>query len=54
MAGRGLDLLFVVGRENLIYFTGVTQIECMALLIPEKGDPVAVTLWLDSAFVKRS
>lgn len=52
IAEQELDLLFVVGRENLIYFTGDTQIECMALLIPREGDPAAVTLWPDVAYVK--
>ena len=34
MTESGLDLLVVVNRENLIYFTGMTQIECLAILIP--------------------
>lgn len=35
-----LDMLFIVGRENLIYFTGSTQLEAIALIIPKKGRPV--------------
>ncbi len=53
MADQGLDLLFVNNRENLIYFTGLTQIECLAVLIPREGEACAVTLWLDTAFVQR-
>ena len=51
MAKAGLDLLVVVNRENLIYFTGLTQIECLAILIPQEGEACAVTLWLDVDFV---
>ena len=51
MTESGLDLLIVVNRENLIYFTGMIQIECLAILIPKEGDPCAVTLWLDAEFV---
>lgn len=47
-----LDLLFIVGRENLIYFTGSTQLECMALIIPKEGQASAVTLWLDVEYFK--
>ncbi len=53
MAEQGLDLLFVNNRENLIYFTGLTQIECLAVLIPREGEACAVTLWLDADYVRR-
>jgi len=53
MVDQGLDLLLVTRRENLIYFTGVTQIECMSLIIPRRGEAFAVTLWLDRVFVER-
>lgn len=53
MTQRELDLLLVVGRENLIYFTGLTQIECMAILIPKEGEACAITLWLDAAYVQQ-
>jgi len=52
MQERNIDALFIVGRENLIYYTGVTEIECMALIMPRVGEPVAVTLWLDSDYIK--
>ncbi|OAT86543.1 proline dipeptidase [Desulfotomaculum copahuensis] len=52
MKEMDLDLLLVVNRENLIYFTGLTQIECMAVLIPREGEACAVTLWLDAAYVR--
>lgn len=53
MAAQNLDLLLVVNRENLLYFTGLTQIECLAVLIPREGEPCAVTLWLDAGYVAR-
>ena len=52
MAVAGLDILVVTNRENLIYFTGVTQIECLALLIPREGEACAVALWLDADYVR--
>ena len=52
MAQAGLDILVVTNRENLIYFTGVTQIECLALLIPKEGEACAVALWLDADYVR--
>jgi Xaa-Pro aminopeptidase len=51
MAEANLDLLLIVNRENLIYFTGVTQIECLAVLIPRTGEPCAIALWLDAGYV---
>lgn len=48
-----IDVLFVNNRENLIYFTGLVQIECLALLIPREGEACAVTLWLDAAYVQQ-
>ncbi len=53
MAEQGLDLLFVNNRENLIYFTGLTQTECLAVLIPREGEACAVTLWLDKDYVEQ-
>lgn len=46
------DVLVVTNRENLIYFTGVTQIECLGLLIPRDGEACAVALWLDADYVR--
>lgn len=51
MAEAKLDLLLIVNRENLLYFTGVTQIECLAVLIPRTGEPCAIALWLDAGYV---
>jgi len=52
MAGAECDVLVVTNRENLIYFTGVTQIECLGVLIPKEGEPCAIALWLDADFVR--
>lgn len=48
-----IDVLFVNNRENLIYFTGLTQIECLAVIIPRTGEACAVTLWLDAVYVQQ-
>jgi Xaa-Pro aminopeptidase len=53
MTDLGIDVLFVNNRENLIYFTGLTQIECLAVLIPREGEACAVTLWLDGSYVQQ-
>ncbi|MGO8944890.1 MAG: M24 family metallopeptidase [Syntrophobacteraceae bacterium] len=52
MATAELDVLVVTNRENLIYFTGATQIECLALLIPKQDEACAVALWLDADYVR--
>ncbi len=52
MAAQELDLLLVTRRENLIYFTGITEMECMSVVIPREGEAFGVTLWLDRAFVE--
>lgn len=44
------DLILLCDRENLIYFTGITEIECGGLIIPRDGEPVLITLWLDLPF----
>ncbi|WP_371375175.1 M24 family metallopeptidase [Sporomusa aerivorans] len=53
MNEHDIDVLFINNRENLIYFTGLTQIECLAVLIPRQGEACAVTLWLDAAYVRQ-
>jgi len=53
MTDMNLDILFVNNRENLIYYTGLTQIECLAVLIPRIGEACAVTLWLDADYVQQ-
>lgn len=49
---EGCDILLICDRENLIYFTGITEIECGGLVIPSEGEPVLVTLWLDIPHIK--
>lgn len=58
MAKDGYDVLVVTNRENLIYFTGVTQIECLGVLIPEKRKPApshsgSMPITLESILVYR-
>lgn len=49
---ENIDLMIICDRENLIYFTGISEIECGGLVIPSKGEPVLITLWLDIPFIK--
>ncbi|MCC9293585.1 Xaa-Pro peptidase family protein [Clostridium sp. WLY-B-L2] len=49
----GIDMAVLVDRENLIYYTGLTNIECMALVVPSKGGIVCITLAMDLAFIKQ-
>ncbi|MEY7999229.1 aminopeptidase P family N-terminal domain-containing protein [Clostridium sp. Mt-5] len=44
----------LVDRENLIYYTGLTSIECMALVVPASGKCVCITLGIDLPFIKKN
>lgn len=46
------DIMLICDRENLIYYTGIPEIECGGLVIPAEGEPVLVTLWLDIPHIK--
>ena len=52
MIQANCDILVVTNRENLIYFTGVTQMECLAVLIPKDGEACAIALWLDADYIR--
>ena len=52
MAGAGLDAVVFADRENLIYYAGAVEIECMAAVIPSSGDPILCCLWLDAEYVR--
>jgi Xaa-Pro dipeptidase len=52
MAGAGLDAIVFADRENLIYYAGTTEIECMAAVIPATGDPILCCLWLDAPYIR--
>ena len=47
------DFILICDRENLIYYTGITEIECGALIIEPEGIPTLVTLWLAIPFLKQ-
>ncbi|QGU96271.1 M24 family metallopeptidase [Clostridium bovifaecis] len=49
---ENVDIALFVDRENLIYYTGLTNIECMALIVPAKGGAISITLWIDVAYAK--
>ncbi len=52
MYEKKIDFLIINNRENIIYFTGLTQIECAAIIIPSSGEPSAITLQLDSEYLE--
>jgi len=52
MIQTNCDILVVTNRENLIYFTGVTQMECLAVLITKDGEACAIALWLDADYIR--
>lgn len=50
---KEVDLVLLIDRENFIYFTGITEVECMGLLIPQKGEIEIACLWLAAPFIKK-
>lgn len=52
MKHESVDVCLLLDRENLIYFAGIEQVECMALVVPKNGKPVGLTLWLDVDYIK--
>ena len=52
MTGAGLDAVVFADRENLIYYAGAVEIECMAAVIPASGEAILCCLWLDAAYVR--
>jgi Xaa-Pro aminopeptidase len=47
MAKDRLDAVVFADRENLVYYAGTPEIECMAVVVPAAGEPVYCCLWLD-------
>ncbi|NLH80934.1 MAG: aminopeptidase P family protein [Phyllobacteriaceae bacterium] len=54
MTIRGLDAIVFADRENLIYYAGATEIECLAVVIPALGEPIYCCLWLDAEHVEEA
>ena len=54
MLTESIDICLLLDRENLIYFGGIEQVECMTIVVPSKGDPVGITLWLDVEYIKEN
>jgi len=52
MKRAGVDLMLFADRENLIYYTGMTNFDCLSMVIPLEGEPRIVSLWLDAAYVR--
>lgn len=48
-----LDAAVIMDRENLIYFAQIEDIEAASLIVPVKGEPIFVCLWLDSKHVRK-
>ncbi len=49
---NGIDLALFADRENLTYYTGMTNFDCLSMVIPAKGEPRLVSLWLDAEYVR--
>ncbi len=52
MQSANMDISVILDRENLLYYTGLEQVECMAMVVPREGEPQGTTLWLDLAWIK--
>lgn len=52
MKKQAMDICLLVDRENLLYYGGIEQIECMAIVVPQEGTAEGVTLSLDLEWVK--
>ncbi len=53
IASKDLNLVLLIDRENFIYFTGITEVECMGLMIPQEGEAEIACLWLAAPFIKK-
>jgi Xaa-Pro dipeptidase len=49
---HGVDVALFADRENLIYYTGMTNFDCLSMVIPAEGEPRIVCLWLDAQYVR--
>lgn len=49
-----LDAAMLYDRENLIYFTGIDDLEGGALAVPADGEPELFCLWMDVNHVRRT
>ena len=47
-----VDLAILTDRENIIYFTGLTEIEAAGLVIPKSGEAFLVVLRLDAPYYR--
>ncbi|EGO64349.1 M24 family metallopeptidase [Acetonema longum] len=52
MQAAHMDICLILDRENLLYYTGLEQVECMAAVIPREGQPQGTTLWLDLSWIQ--
>lgn len=48
----GLDAAMIYDRENLIYFTGVDDLEGGALAVPAEGEPELFCLWMEAGHIR--
>ena len=47
-----LDAAMIYDRENLIYFTGVDDLEGGGLAVPAEGEPELFCLWMEAGHVR--
>lgn len=51
---KELDAALIYDRENLIYFAGVEDLEGGSLIVPAKGEPKLICLWLDAKHMRKT
>lgn len=44
---QSVDLMIFCDRENLIYYTDLTEIECLGLIVPAVGEPQMAAMTVD-------
>lgn len=50
----GIDAAMIYDRENLIYFTGVDDLEGGGLAVPAEGEPELFCLWMEAGHVRKA
>jgi Xaa-Pro aminopeptidase len=49
-----LDAAMIYDRENLIYFTGIDDLEGGALAVPARGEPELFCLWMEAGYIRQA
>lgn len=54
LKSMGLNAAMIYDRENLIYFTGIDDLEGGALAVPAEGEPELFCLWMESGHIRKN